>query len=133
VVDDQGRVLLVRRAIPPHLGTWALPAGYQEVDEAPARAAERDVHEETGLEVEAGPLFDLGFVTDNAAMPANLAVYLCRIVGGSLAAGDDASEVRFFELSMLPADIGFDNTTRILSRLAPSRTYREFLETMTQP
>lgn len=133
VVDPGGRILLVRRALQPHLGMWALPAGYQEVDETPAQAAEREVREETGLKVEAGPLFDLVFVTDNAAKPANLAVYLCRVVGGELAAGDDASEVRFFELENLPSDIGFDNTTRILSRLVRSRTYLEFLQTMTQP
>ncbi len=133
VLNSKGEVLLVRRAIAPHRGKWALPAGYQEVDETPAQAAEREVREETGLEVQAGPLFDLVFVTDNSAKPANLAVYLCRQVGGVLAAGDDASEVRFFDLARLPGDIGFDNTTRILSRLAPSRTYREFLQTMTQP
>ncbi|HTF87915.1 MAG TPA: phosphoribosylformylglycinamidine cyclo-ligase [Planctomycetota bacterium] len=133
VVNAQGQVLLVRRAIAPHRGMWALPAGYQEVDETPAQAAEREVREETGLEVEAGPLFDLVFVTDNAAKPANLAVYLCRPLGGELAAGDDASEVRFFDLTRLPDDIGFDNTTRILSRLIQSRTYREFLQPMTQP
>ncbi len=133
VIDDSGRVLLVRRAIAPHLGLWALPAGYQEVDESPPQAAAREVREETGLEVEVGPLFDLIFVTDNPAKPANLAVYLCRALGGRLAAGDDASEVRFFGLNDLPAEIGFDNTKRILIRLETSPAYRDLLQTMTQP
>jgi phosphoribosylformylglycinamidine cyclo-ligase len=132
VLDEGGRVLLVRRAIPPHRGLWALPAGYQEVDESPAQAAGREVREETGLEVQVGPLFDLLFVTDNPAKTANLAVYLCRATGGVLAAGDDAEDVRFFALDELPADIGFENTARILGRLAASREYQEFLQQMTQ-
>ncbi len=133
VVNAGGQVLLVRRAIAPHRNTWALPAGYQEIDETPSQAAAREIREETGLEVEVGPLFDLVFVTDNPAKPANLAVYLCRVLGGVLTPGDDASEVRFFDLGQLPSDIGFDNTVRILSRLGASPTYREFLQTMSQP
>ena len=132
VIDAQGRVLLVRRAIDPHRGRWALPAGYQEIDETPQAAAAREVREETGLEVEVGPLFDLLFVTDNPAKTANLAVFLCRPVGGSLAAGDDADDVRFFPLDALPAEIGFENTTRILGRLRASRLFREFQDPMTQ-
>ncbi len=35
VFNAHGEVLLVRRAIEPFQGYWALPAGYQEVDEDP--------------------------------------------------------------------------------------------------
>jgi len=133
VINPAGQVLLVRRAIPPFQGQWALPAGYQEIDETAAAAAEREVREETGLEVVAGPLFDLLLVTDNPAKPANLAVFLCSPRAGELAAGDDASEACFFDLAQLPADIGFDNLNRILARLEPSRAYRDFLHTMSQP
>jgi phosphoribosylformylglycinamidine cyclo-ligase len=133
VLNERGEVLLVRRALPPHKGLWALPAGYQEIDETAAAAAVREVREETGLEVQAGPLFDLLFVTDNPAKPANLAVFLCRPHPGQVRAGDDATEARFFDLDHLPGDIGFDNTNRILARLKASSAYRDFLHTMTQP
>ncbi|MBI5431944.1 MAG: phosphoribosylformylglycinamidine cyclo-ligase [Planctomycetes bacterium] len=120
VVDDQGRVLLVRRAIEPFRGKWALPAGYQEIDETPAETVVREVFEETGVEVEPYVLFDLLFVRDPIRKPANLAVYLCRVRGGTLRAGDDALEVRWFALDALPAEpdaIGFENRERILDRL----------------
>jgi phosphoribosylformylglycinamidine cyclo-ligase len=123
VIDERGRVLLIRRAIEPQRGAWALPAGYQEIDEEPARAAEREVREESGLEVRAEVLLDLFLVSPAARKPANLAVYLCRVVGGALEPGDDALEARWFALDELPDEIAFDNRARILSRLGADERY----------
>ncbi|MCE9594977.1 MAG: phosphoribosylformylglycinamidine cyclo-ligase [Planctomycetes bacterium] len=117
VLDERGRVLLVKRAIEPFRGQWALPAGYQEIDEQPAEAVVREVFEETGMVVEPHALFDLLFVRDPIRKPANLAVYLCRVTGGTLRAGDDALEVDWFALDALPDEIGFQNRERILDRL----------------
>lgn len=117
VLDERGRVLLIRRAIQPFQGHWALPAGYQEIDEHPTETVRREVHEETGLFVQAYRLIDLIFIPDDPRKPANLAVYLCRPEGGELAAGDDASDAAWFELDALPPDIGFDNRARILDPL----------------
>ena len=127
VLDTGGRVLLIRRALEPHKGAWALPAGYQEIDEEPARACEREVREETGLTVEAVLLFDLIYVPQNVRKPANLAVFLCRVVSGTLRSGDDALEARWFGLDDLPENIGFDNAALILSRLRGSDAHRRFL------
>jgi phosphoribosylformylglycinamidine cyclo-ligase len=130
VVDRDGRVLLVRRALEPFKGEWALPAGYQEIDEEPARTAEREVREESGLEVRAGALLELLLVPANVRKPANLAVYLCTVIGGELRPGDDALEARWFALEALPDDIGFDNRARILSRLHGDPRYLELVKTM---
>ena len=118
VVDGTGRVLLVRRALEPGRGAWALPAGYQEVDEEPARTAAREVVEESGIEVEVVELVDLLYVPANPVKAANLAVYLCRPIGGSLRRGADTLEAAWFDPAALPADMGFENGPRILRWLA---------------
>jgi 8-oxo-dGTP diphosphatase len=118
VVDEGGRVLLVRRALEPFRGSWALPAGYQEVDEEPASTAAREVLEESGIEVEVVELIDLVFVAHHPSKPANLAVYLCRPTGGSLRRGSDTLEAAWFDPAELPADLGFGNGPRILAWLA---------------
>jgi 8-oxo-dGTP diphosphatase len=117
VLDEHQRVLLVRRAIEPYKGSWALPAGYQELDEQLGDTAAREVLEESGIRVEVVRLFDLLFITDDARKPANLAVYLCRPIGGELRAGHEALEAAWFALDELPRDMGFENGPRILDRL----------------
>lgn len=121
VLDERGRVLLVRRAIEPFRGQWALPAGYQEIDEPPAETAVREVLEESGIRVEVLSLFDLIFVPEDLRRPANVAIFLCRVVGGELRAGEDALEAAWFALDELPPDLAFDNGPRILERLRRSR------------
>ena len=61
LIQRDGKLLLVRRgpALSAFPGTWNLPSGYCEVDESPRQAAARETREETGLEVEVGPLVDV--------------------------------------------------------------------------
>src|SRR5271169_6823498 len=47
-----GRVLIVRRAQPPAHGLYTLPGGGVELGETLVEAVIREVHEETGLEIE---------------------------------------------------------------------------------
>jgi len=117
VLDERRRVLLIRRAIEPYRGQWALPAGYQEVDEHPSEAAVREVREETGVEIEVVELLDLLFIPEDHRKPANLAVFLCRYLSGELVAGHDAAEADWFDLRALPEDLGFANGPRILHGL----------------
>ena len=120
VRDANGAVLLVRRALMPCAGEWALPAGFQEADETPVEAVAREVREESGIEVEVGELFDLVFVR-GGRRPVNLAVFLCRATGGVLRAGDDCLEVAWFDLDALPADLAFRNGPLFLERLRARR------------
>jgi ADP-ribose pyrophosphatase YjhB (NUDIX family) len=125
VFNEHAEVLLVRRAIEPFLGYWALPAGYQEIDEEPVETVIREVLEEAGVEVEVHGLLDLLFVCDDPRKPANVAVYLCRAIGGTLRPGHEESEAAWFPLDRLPGEIGFDNYRRILGRLSAADGYPE--------
>src|SRR5580693_7928125 len=54
--DDQGRLLLIKRGHEPGAGLWSIPGGRIEPGETDAEALVREMREETGLAVEAGPL-----------------------------------------------------------------------------
>lgn len=117
VVDGERRILLVRRAIEPFRGRWALPAGYQEFDETPTRTAEREVEEETGVEVRIATLLDLIFVPDDPRKPANVALFLAVPVRGEARGRDDALDASWFDLDRLPEDLAFESTRAVLDRL----------------
>jgi mutator protein MutT len=125
VLNERCEVLLVRRAIEPFRGFWALPAGYQEIDEDPVQTVVREVREEAGLEVEVHGLLDLLYVCDDPRRPANVAVFLCRTTGGVPHPGVEESEARWFSLHALPERIGFDNYPRILERMLRADGYPE--------
>ena len=50
--DDQGKLLLCRRAIEPRKGFWTLPAGFLETGESPEAGAKREALEEAGAILE---------------------------------------------------------------------------------
>ncbi len=109
VHDDAGRLLLVRRANPPARGLWSVPGGRVEPGEDGERAVVREVAEETGLEVVPERL--VGSVVRDAPDGARYVIddYACRVVGGVLVAGDDASDAGWFssaDLTTLPTSPG---------------------------
>lgn len=107
VIEDDGRLLLVRRAHEPYLGQWMLPAGFVEYGEFAGETAVREAFEEAGLVIELTGLTGLYFGTDDPRNVAHLAVYSARVTGGQLTPGDDASEAAFFAASELPGEIAF--------------------------
>ena len=56
VVIDGGKVLLVLRGKAPAKDMWAIPGGSVDLGETLQAAAEREVLEETGLEIRAGEI-----------------------------------------------------------------------------
>lgn len=115
LVEEDGRVLLVRRAVDPARGAWCLPSGFVECDEHPAQAAARECWEETGLQVEVTDLLGLDCFADDARGRGVVIFYRARVTGGVLQAGDDADEVRFFKPQQLPAQIAFASNRRVLA------------------
>jgi ADP-ribose pyrophosphatase YjhB (NUDIX family) len=119
-VDDDGRILLARRAAEVFDGAWDLPGGFVDEDEHPLETVRRELREETGLEVE--PLEFLGVWMDryseDESGPSTLNLYwLARVVGGEPVAADDVSEVRWFAPDELPPaeEIAFRNVGLVLA------------------
>ncbi|MBO0723526.1 MAG: NUDIX hydrolase [Blastocatellia bacterium] len=49
IVEDDLKVLLIRRGLEPYKGCWALPGGFVEIDESLDQAAARELKEEVGV------------------------------------------------------------------------------------
>jgi 8-oxo-dGTP diphosphatase len=94
--DAAGRLLLIKRANEPGRGRWSLPGGRVEPGEDDAAALVREMAEETGLVVEPGAL--VGRVRRGGY---DIADYRCRVVGGTLLAGDDALDALWCDAATL--------------------------------
>ena len=94
VLDEQGMVVLIRRRFEPLAGQWSLPGGTLELGETLEAGAAREILEETGLVVAVGPVIEVfdRIMLDEAERVRYhfvLVDYLCRPIGGVLAAGSD--------------------------------------------
>lgn len=110
IVSDNGRVLLGKRGSGLKQGLWSFPAGFVDRGERIEDAGQREVREETGLEVRLGPLLILRSAHDD---PVILAVYPADIVGGSAAAGEELTELRWFLRDDLP-ELAFRHDSEVL-------------------
>ncbi|MFW5909851.1 MAG: NUDIX hydrolase [Thiohalospira sp.] len=121
VVVHRGSVLLVRRAHPPRAGLWAIPGGMVRAGETLQEAAEREIHEETGVTIRAGApvhAFDLLEHDDQGRLCFHYVVVdlMADYLEGEVVAASDAAEARWVapaELTDLPVDA---ETRRILRR-----------------
>lgn len=103
VARNRDRILLIRRNKEPSRGLWTFPGGAVELGEGVREAAQREVREETGLEVEIGEVaavIDSVHRDDQGAIHYHYVIvdFYGRPTGGELQAGDDVSEVRWVGL-----------------------------------
>jgi 8-oxo-dGTP diphosphatase len=120
VADDQGRLLLARRAHEPFKGRWDIPGGFLEEGEHPLDGLRRELREETGLAVE--PRDFLGVWMDryggDSTAEATLNLYwTARVLGGEPEAADDVDELRWFAADALPGtdELAFENVPLVLA------------------
>lgn len=115
LVEEQGRVLLVRRAMEPFRGLWTLPAGFINGGEDPAQAAARECLEETGLNVRVMHVLDIISGKEHPRGADFTIIYHAVVTGGQLRPDDDADAVEWFSRASLPP-LAFRATQIVLAR-----------------
>ena len=98
VVTRDGRALIIRRGHEPRKGEWSLPGGLVELGERLIDAVRREIEEETGLDVEVGPMvetFDRVHRDPEGRVRFHFVIvdYLCVARSGTAVAGSDAEAV----------------------------------------
>jgi 8-oxo-dGTP diphosphatase len=109
IKDARGRLLLIRRGHAPGAGLWSLPGGRIEPGETDAEALVREMHEETGLEIETGRLLGTVRRPGQGGDVLDIRDYMATVTGGMLRPGDDAADARWVdaaELESLPTTEG---------------------------
>ena len=99
VLDDQDRVLLIRRT---DNGLWALPGGGQDFGEYIAETAARETREEAGIDVEVIDIVGLytnpNHVVEYSDGEVRQQFSICfraRYIGGEPTTSDESAEVRW--------------------------------------
>lgn len=108
VIVDEKRVVLVKRGSEPLRGQWSLPGGAVELGETLEACVVREMREETGLDVDVGPVIE---VLDRITLDDERRVefhyvlvdYLCWPVGGMLQPGSDVADAVLVDPSELGA------------------------------
>jgi 8-oxo-dGTP diphosphatase len=126
VTDDDGRLLLARRAYEPDAGLWDTPGGFLDEAEEPEAGLRRELLEEAGVEIEVGPFFGMYLDrygrAEDAPFVLNL-VWRASIESGELEAADDVSELAWFAPDELPEpdELAFDWLEVALRQWASAR------------
>jgi len=127
VVWREDRVLLIRRGKPPRAGQWSLPGGAQKLGETLAEAARREVREETAIDVELGDIIaTLDLIdrddTDQVRHHYTLVDFVAEGPDGTLKAGDDAADARWFTRKEIDQLDLWSETIRVIDLAAAKRT-----------
>ncbi|HDT15740.1 MAG TPA: NUDIX domain-containing protein [Firmicutes bacterium] len=99
---ENGKILLVKRAVEPKKGYWALPGGFVEQGETVEAAAIRELFEETRVRAERAEIHKV--YTEETKTYGTVITPVVKVFGlsGEPEAGDDVSEARYFDTAGVP-------------------------------
>ena len=119
--EEDLKVLLIQRDVPPFRGQWALPGGFVRMDEDLEQAARRELREETGVslpDLYLEQLYTFGGVDrDPRFRVVSVAYYaLVNLADHRVQAGTDAEGAAWFGASDLPR-LAFDHAEILATAL----------------
>ena len=102
VVIHNQQVLLVKRGKPPKQGLWCIPGGKIKFGETLQQAAEREIHEETGVTIKAGaPVYVFDLIETVPQIHYIIVDLIAEYISGNVSPGDDAADAKWFSLQMI--------------------------------
>ncbi|MFP4498355.1 MAG: NUDIX hydrolase [Vulcanimicrobiota bacterium] len=111
IQDDDLKVLLIKRKLPPYKGKWAIPGGFVHYDEPLYEAAKRELFEETGVsDVYVEQLYTFGEPRRDPRKRIITVAYYALVSSENLVVrpDSDASDVRWHSIYNLPG-LAFDH------------------------
>jgi len=130
LIDEQDRVLLVRRAGDPFAGRLAIPGGFVEPGENARQGAVRELGEETGLWIDPAAVTEIGAFTDPGRDPRGwvISVAFAARVSSDLGAKAVADVQETLGLDWHPitqlGQLAFDHDRILAAALAADRDGR---------
>ena len=119
VVFKDERVLLVRRGQAPAENQWAIPGGSVKLGETLQEAAEREILEETGVQVQAAkPIYTFDVIERDGEGRVRFHYVIVDLaadyVSGDPSAGDDAIEARWVSAEEIRGLVVSSPTVKLL-------------------
>ena len=123
VVFRNEEVLLVKRKNAPYKGQWSIPGGKQRLGETVTQAARRELMEETGVEVNELTLIDVIDIMvpdeEGEILYHYIVVdYRAYWMSGECSPGDDAQDVKWFNLNKIGSLSLLDKTRKTILKAA---------------
>ena len=109
--QDELKVLLINRGLPPYQGMWALPGGFVNLDESLEEGARRELEEETGVsDVYLEQLYTFGEPDRDPRERVITVAYYALVPTDEIdiKAGSDAEGVSWIGMQDLP-ELAFDH------------------------
>jgi len=100
IVIREGKILLIKRAVPPGVGKWSIPGGLVEVGETLSQACVRETEEETGVKIEVLELINVFDIIDRDEGARTkyhyvLVGFLAKPVGGSEKMSGECTDMKW--------------------------------------
>lgn len=110
IILEEGKILMMKRAISPCKGYWELPGGHVDYGEKVEEAVKREIKEELGISASIKKLFGVYSNPDRDPRYHIVSVvYFLEKERGEIQLSRESSEFKYFPLQTLPEKIGFDH------------------------
>lgn len=112
IVEVDGRIVLLKRAIEPQKGKWVIPGGFVDRGEEVRAAAMRETEEECGIRTRIKDL--LGIYSYPGTLVV-VVVFVAEYLSGKAAAADESLEMMLARTEEIPWDLlAFQSTVDAL-------------------